>query len=104
MKPVVITVGGSELTTWTEMTLQRSKEEMTGSLSVSIFAGAMPSGPMARAASAGAEILVYIGGQLAFTGTVDSRKGTGSKKGKEGTEENNQEPSGASTSTNIGPD
>ena len=104
MKPVVITVGGSELTTWTEMTLTRSKEELTGSLSVSIFAGAMPSGPIARAAAAGAEIQVYVGGQLAFFGTVDSRKGTGSKKGKEGTEENNKEPSGTTMSTNIGPD
>ena len=104
MKPVVITVGGSELTTWTEMTLTRSKEELTGSLSVSIFAGAMPSGPIARAATAGAEIQVYVGGQLAFFGTVDSRKGTGSKKGKKGTEENNKEPSGATMSTNIGPD
>lgn len=104
MKPVVITVGGSELTTWTEMTLTRSKEELTGSLSVSIFAGAMPSGPLARAAKAGAEIQVYVGGQLAFFGTVDARKGTGSKKGQQGTEENNKEPSGTTMSTNIGPD
>ena len=48
--------------------------------------------------------MVYVGGQLAFTGDVDKRKGTGSKKGKEGTEENNKEPSGATMSTNIGPD
>jgi prophage tail gpP-like protein len=104
MKPVVITVGGSELTTWTEMTLSRSKEEMTGSLSVSIFAGAMPSGPIARAATAGAEILVYIGGQLAFTGTVDSRKGSGTKSGKEGSEDSDEGKSGTSMSVNIGPD
>ena len=104
MKPVVITVGGSELTTWTEMTLQRSKEEMTGSLSISIFAGAMPSAPMARAAAAGAEILVYVGGMIAFTGTVDKRKGTGSKSGKKGTKEEDSSKSGTSMSTNIGPD
>jgi len=103
MKPVVITVGGTELTTWTEMTLQRSKEELTGSLSVTIFAGAMPSIPMARAAAAGAEIQVYIGGQLAFFGNVDKRKGTGSKKGKKGTEEKNDDPQGGSMSSSIGP-
>jgi len=103
MKPVVITVGGQELTTWTEMTLQRSKEEMTGSLSVTIFAGAMPSIPMARAATAGAEILVYIMGQIAFTGTVDKRTGTGSQKGKKGTKEKDTK-SGTTMSTNIGPD
>jgi len=103
MKPVVITVGGTELTTWTEMTLQRSKEQLTGSLSVTIFAGAMPSIPIARAAAAGADILVYIGGQIAFTGVVDKRKGTGAKSGTAGTEENNKGSSGASISTNIGP-
>lgn len=108
MKPVVITVGGSELTTWTEMTLQRSKEELTGSLSVSIFAGAMPSGPIARAAAAGAEILVYIAGQLAFTGVVDKRKGTGAKKGKKGTKgsedgEGGEGGDGAKLSASIGP-
>lgn len=104
MKPVVITVGGSELTTWTEMTLSRSKEEMTGNLSVTIFAGAIPSGPIARAAAAGAEILVYIGGQIAFTGEVDKRKGTGSKSGKPGSKESDSGKSGTSLSTNIGPD
>jgi len=103
VKPVVITVGGTELTTWTEMTLQRSKEELTGSLSVSIFAGAMPSGPIARAASAGAEILVYVAGQLAFTGIIDKRRGTGAKKGKKGTKESDKEKGGASASTTIGP-
>jgi prophage tail gpP-like protein len=103
MKPVVITVGGSELTTWTEMTLSRSKEEMTGSLSVSIFAGAMPSAPMARAAAAGAEIQVYIAGQLAFTGSIDKRKGTGAKSGEAGTEESSEGASGTTMSTNIGP-
>jgi prophage tail gpP-like protein len=107
MKPIVILVGGQELTTWTEMTLQRSKEELTGSLNVTIFAGAMPSVPIARAAKAGAEIQCYIAGQLAFTGTVDKRKGTGAKKGKEktgGTDDENPEHKGeSSASVNIGP-
>lgn len=86
MKPVVITVGGSELTTWFEMTLSRSKENMTGQLSCSIFGGDISSGPMMRAAKAGAEIQVYIGGQLAFDGSVDARTGSGTQKGKQGAE------------------
>jgi prophage tail gpP-like protein len=102
MKPVVIVVGGSALENWTEMTLQRSKDELTGTLNVSIFAGAMPPTPIARSAMAGSEIMVYIAGQLAFTGTVDKRTGTGDKHGKEGTDDN-KEQSGASMSVNIGP-
>ena len=90
MTPVVICIGGSALDTWTEMTLQRSKDEMTGSLSVTIFAGAMSSGPMVQAAKCGAEITVYIAGQLAFCGTVDKREGSGTKKGKKGADETNQ--------------
>ena len=63
----------------------------------------MPPNPefLSRAAAAGAEIQVYVGGQLAFTGTVDSRKGTGSKKGKEGTEENNNESEWHNDTTNY---
>src|SRR5262245_43286429 len=97
MKPVVITVGGAALETWTEMTLTRTKEEMTGSLSVTIFAGAMPSIPMVRSIMCGAEIQVYVAGQMAFTGTVDARKGTGAKKGKKkGTADESKEKKGES--------
>jgi prophage tail gpP-like protein len=104
MKPVVITVGGSELTTWTEMTLSRTKEELTGSLEVTLFAGAMPSAPIARAAMAGAEINCYIAGQLAFTGTIDKRKGSGTKTGKEGSGDDEASGKGESqASVNIGP-
>jgi prophage tail gpP-like protein len=104
MKPVVITIGGSALDTWTEMTLQRSKDELTGSLNVTIFAGAMPSGPMVKAAKAGAEVQCYIGGQLAFTGSVDKRQGSGTKKGKKGSDDANSETKGSSTaSVSIGP-
>ena len=114
MKPVVILVGGQELTTWTEMSLQRSKEEMTGSLDVTIFAGGVPSAPIARSAKSGAEIQCYIAGQLAFTGTVDSRTGTGARKGHPGTATSTEEThgdssggakgGGGSMSVNIGPD
>jgi len=107
MTPVVITIGGMALDTWTEMTLQRSKDQMTGSLSVTIFAGAMSSGPMIAAAKCGAEINVYIAGQLAFCGSVDKREGSGTKPGKKGADDSNQKSgkgsSGASTSVNIGP-
>lgn len=104
MKPVVITVGGAPLTTWTEMTLERTKEELTGSLNVTIFAGAMPSGPIARAAVAGAEICCYIAGQLAFVGTVDKRQGSGAKSGQEGTGDDEASGKGGTqASVNIGP-
>lgn len=103
MKPVVIMIGGSELTNWTEMTLQRSKAEMTGSLTVSLFAGDVPAMPIARSASAGAEIQVYIGGMLAFTGTVDKRKGTGAKKGDDGTDDNTETHGTSQMSVSIGP-
>ena len=109
MTPVVITIGGMALDTWTEMTLQRSKDQMTGSLSVTIFAGAMSSGPMIQAAKCGAPINVYVGGQLAFCGSVDKREGSGTKKGKKGADDTNKKADkgegggGASTSVNIGP-
>jgi prophage tail gpP-like protein len=105
MPPVVIAIGGSALDTWTEMTLQRSKEELTGELSVTIFAGAMQSGPMIAAAKCGAEVTVYVGGQLAFCGTVDKRTGSGTKKGKKGSDDDNQKEGKGETKAgvNIGP-
>lgn len=101
MKPVVIAVGGSALETWTEMTLQRSKDKLTGQLSVTIFAGAMPSVPMVQAIKCGAEITVYIGGQLAFCGTVDMREGSGTKKGKKGADEGNKKAGKGETSASV---
>jgi prophage tail gpP-like protein len=104
MKPVVISIGGSELTQWTEMKLTRKKEDLTGTLDVTIFGGGMPSLPMLREAWAGQEITVYISGQLAFTGTLDARKGTGAKKGKHaGTKDSGKDKEGKSLSLNLGP-
>ena len=105
MTPVVITIGGSALTTWTEMTLKRSKDDMTGTLECSIFAGAVSSGPMVAAAKCGAEVNVYVGGQLAFCGTVDKREGSGTKKGKKGSDDDNKKTGHGSSeaSVNIGP-
>jgi prophage tail gpP-like protein len=89
------------------MTLQRSKVEMTGSLSVTIFAGAVGSIPMMTAAKCGAEINVYIAGQLAFCGTVDKREGSGTKKGKKGADKTNKKEGkgkeGTQASLTIGP-
>lgn len=84
MKPVVIAIGGSELTTWTQMTLSRKKKDLTGQLEITAFAGSLPSMPVLREILAGSEITVYIAGQLAFTGTVDKRQGHGVKKGHTG--------------------
>jgi prophage tail gpP-like protein len=112
MKPVVITVGGSELTTWTDMTLARTKKDLTGQLGVTIFGGAMPSGPQVRNIKPGAEVNCYIAGQLAFTGTIDKRQGSGTKKGKKGAKETGKSNQGttkaagtksAATSVTIGP-
>ena len=112
MKPVVIIVGGGELTQWTEMQLKRSKEKMTGELEVAIFAGGLPPMPMLREIVAGSEIQVYVAGQLAFTGTVDSRQGTGTKKKghkhgahvTEGTKDSGQDAQGdTKMSLTLGP-
>src|SRR5262245_8480723 len=103
MKPIVIIVGGAVLDTWTEMTLNRKKDDLTGTLNVTIFAGAMSSGPIIRSARAGAEIQCYIAGQLAFTGTVDKRTGSGAKSGEKGTKEAGKPHQGASKSVTIGP-
>jgi len=115
MKPVVITCGGP-IETWTEMTLTRKKDDVTGTLNVTIFAGAAPSKPILVAVKAGAPIQVYIAGQLAFTGYVDARTGSGAKSGS-GEEGSADKPSGEQTegggpgggegggsmTTNIGP-
>lgn len=88
MKPVHIFIDGQELGGWTEMTLSRSKKDLTGSLSVSMFFTYMPERPVAINATKNKEITVYIGGQLAFTGKVDKRIGSGVKRGQTGSDDN----------------
>lgn len=75
IKPMRIFIGGEELVTYTSARLERSKKAMTGSLSVEIFLDYIPSKPVIVNAVRGKEILVYIMGELAFTGIVDKRKG-----------------------------
>ncbi len=78
---VVITVGGSNLQGWTNMKLTRERKELTGALTFEMFFTNIPANPQMREVTAGAEIQVYIAGNLAFTGTIDSR--TGSGKGRQ---------------------
>lgn len=97
--PFEIYIGGSKLENWTSATLKRAKKELTGNLSVEIFAGHMPSQPLVRSAVAGAEILAYVAGKLAFTGNVDSRQGVGSRSKK-----SKDTKSDVTGNTSIGPD
>lgn len=80
--PVIIFVGGSLLTGWTNMNLTRHKKDMTGEFNCTVFLGSLPKIPLITGAKAGAPVQVYIGGHLAFTGTLDNRKGEGKSKGK----------------------
>lgn len=102
MNPCHIFVGGQELLGWTEMTLQRAKKDLTGSLSVSLFFTYLPDSPVAISATKNKDITVYIGGHLAFTGKVDARKGSGTKGGGKGS--TNNEKSGGGRSVSIGAD
>ena len=88
MKPVHIFIDGQELVGWTDMQLTRSKDKLTGELTVSIFMGYVPTSPIIVDAARGREITVYVGGHLAFTGYIDKRNGTGARKGENGTSEN----------------
>lgn len=76
-KPFRIFIEGQELEGWTEASLTRKKKDLTGELSVSIFFTYVPKTPMMRNAVRGKEITVYVGGHLAFTGTMDKRSGHG---------------------------
>lgn len=72
-KPVHIFIDRKELTGYTSMSLTRSKEAMTGELNVEVFMGWLPEEPIMIDAVRGREVLVYVGGHLAFTGYIDRR-------------------------------
>lgn len=93
MKPVEVLIDGQRLSNWETLSLSRSKDEMTGSLSVEIFNGYMPSAPIMVDAVRGREIAVYIGGHIAFLGTLDARNGSG-----------RSDTPAAQRSASIGPD
>lgn len=74
--PVNIFIGGAELHGWTEMTLTRSKANLTGSFDASVFFSYMPGAPVLTQVVRAQDVMVYIGGQLVFFGKVDKRKGS----------------------------
>lgn len=82
--PVVIMVAGQNLDGWTSMKCERDRKALTGTMTVEIFYTDLPKNPVMRNVTAGADIQLYIGGQLAFVGSIDSRngKGKGKHKGK----------------------
>jgi prophage tail gpP-like protein len=99
--PFRIFIGGEELTNYTSARVERSKENLTGSFSADIFMSYVPATPILTNVSAAAEVLVYVGDDLAFVGTLDRRVGTGDKSS------NNGKASPASSmarSVSIGPD
>lgn len=78
-KPVRVFIDRKELTSYTSLSLTRKKDALTGELSLDVFMGWLPSEPTLVEATRGREILVYVGGHLAFTGAIDRRSGTGQK-------------------------
>ena len=74
---VRVFVDKNELTGYTDLTLSRSKDALTGELNIGVFMGWMPTEQVLVGAQRGKEILVYIGGHLVFTGLIDRRKDTG---------------------------
>lgn len=78
--------GWSKSTGWTSMSLERSKDMLTGSLTVNYFFGYVPQQPVMYDAAYGREILVYIDGWLAFVGIIDGREGQGSNSDMGGNE------------------
>jgi prophage tail gpP-like protein len=79
---VIITVAGSNLYGWTNMKLSRERKDLTGALTFEMFFTNIPANPQMRAIAAGADIQVYIAGNLAFVGTIDARTGSGKGKHK----------------------
>lgn len=73
-KPVHVFIGRKQLTGYTNLQLKRSKNRLTGELNIDIFMGWIPSESVLPQASRGEEILVYVGGHLAFTGYIDRRR------------------------------
>jgi len=105
----IIFANGVQIENFTDANISRSKGEMTGTLNFSLFCSYVPGTPVMTQALAGAEIMAYVGGNLAFVGKIDRRMGTGARAGKPGTK--NAEPSsgsgsgdaGVSGDVNIGP-
>lgn len=74
VKPVHIFIDRQELVGWTDLKLTRRKEDMTGEATFGVFMGWVPENPTLVNATRGREVLIYIGGFLAFTGIIDRRR------------------------------
>ena len=81
MQPFTIVFSGAEFSGWTTATLSRKKGDMTGTLEFEVFFDQLPRNPVMRGIAKGTEVQAYVGGALAFNGTVDGRTGKGKKGG-----------------------
>lgn len=79
-KPVHIFVNRKELLGFTSMRLKRKKSNMTGELSIDVFMGWLPDEPVLEGVGIDDEVLVFVGGHLAFTGTMNRRDDRGDAK------------------------
>lgn len=108
--PVAIFIGGRQLNGYTGMTMRRSKDDLTGTLDVDLFFNYMPDRPVIVQAVAGAPISLYIGGNLAFTGKLDGRRGIGNgeqprdARGRFVRSSGSSDGGGSISSGSIGPD
>ena len=100
--PIAITVAGALVEQWTEVKIKRSRDELTGSLSFNLFYPSMPSAPVVRSVKSGAEIIAFVGGKVAFTGTIDKRAAKGSGKKPKG--DKGGDAGGGSVSSSISKD
>jgi prophage tail gpP-like protein len=103
-KPVHIFIDRKELIGCTGLTLKRSKNQLTGQLDIDVFMGWLPEAPVLEEVTRGQEVLVYIGGHLAFTGKIDRRKDTGVKKARDSRGRFTGGNTGSGSSLSIGAD
>ena len=103
-KPVNVFIEGELVEGWTDLTLNRSKEELTGKLDMSFFFTYVPPRPVMVNAARGRKIAVYIYGNLAFRGILDSRTGSGVKEGEPGSSKSSSSAGESTNTVNIGPD
>ena len=82
--PFEVQIAGNTVGGWTRASLSRKREDLTGELELECFYGSIPASPVLREVKAGAEIKALVGGQVAFTGSIDKRNGRGKKKKGEG--------------------
>lgn len=90
---VRVFIDREELQGWQTLSLTRSKDDATGSLTLGVFFNYLPTEQVMPTATRGREVLVYIQGHLAFTGSIDTRQDGAARNSDGGT-----------ASATIGPD